>query len=63
MSQALGDRKERVKAVFDRLAPDYDAARPACFAHLGRRLVDQVGVHPSDRVFDVVRGRGGTAAT
>lgn len=51
-------RKAQTRAVFDRLAADYDVAGPGCFAEFGQRLVDEVGVEPGARVLDVASGRG-----
>jgi ubiquinone/menaquinone biosynthesis C-methylase UbiE len=51
-------RKAQMKAIFDRLAPEYDAAGPGCFAYFGRRLVQEVGIEPGQRVLDVASGRG-----
>src|SRR6202165_1436962 len=51
-------RKAQTRAIFDRLAPEYDAVGPGCFAYFGRRLVQEVGIQPGQRVLDVARGRG-----
>jgi SAM-dependent methyltransferase len=50
--------KAQMRAVFERSAPDYDAAGPGCFAHFGRRLTEVAGVAPGQRVLDVATGRG-----
>lgn len=52
------DRKAQTRATFDRIAPDYDAAGPGCFAHFGRRLIDETGIEPGQRVLDIATGRG-----
>jgi SAM-dependent methyltransferase len=44
--------------MFDRLAPEYDAVGPACFAYFGRHLVEEAGVGYGQRVLDVACGRG-----
>src|ERR1700694_1372197 len=44
--------------VFDRLAPEYDAVGPHCFAYFGRRLVEEVGITAGQHVLDVASGRG-----
>jgi len=51
-------RKAQTRAVFDRLAEDYDVTGPGCFAHFGRRLVETVGIEPGMHVLDVASGRG-----
>jgi ubiquinone/menaquinone biosynthesis C-methylase UbiE len=50
------ERKAQTRAIFDRLAADYDAA--GCFAWFGRRLVEETGTRAGDRVLDVASGRG-----
>jgi SAM-dependent methyltransferase len=57
MSDAAA-RKARATNMFERIAPHYDAAGQGCFAHFGRRLVDEVGVEPGFHVLDVATGRG-----
>jgi ubiquinone/menaquinone biosynthesis C-methylase UbiE len=57
MSTGSGaERKAQVRAIFDRLASDYDGA--GCFACFGRRLVEEAGIGAGDRVLDVASGRG-----
>lgn len=51
-------RKVQMRVIFDRLAPEYDAAGPGCFAYFGRRLVEEVGIETGQRVLDVASGRG-----
>jgi ubiquinone/menaquinone biosynthesis C-methylase UbiE len=51
-------RKVQMRAIFDRLAPEYDAAGPGCFAYFGLRLVEEVGIPAGERVLDVASGRG-----
>src|ERR1051326_3647153 len=58
MSIDADARKAQVGAMFDRLAPEYDAVGPACFAYFGRRLVEQAAVGYGQRVLDVACGRG-----
>ena len=50
--------KMQTRALFDRLASDYDVAGPGCFAYFGQRLVATVGIEPGQRVLDVATGRG-----
>lgn len=57
-SDGLAGVKAQTRAVFNRIAPEYDVAGPGCFAHYGRRLVEVVGVGPGQRVLDVATGRG-----
>ncbi|HYI16499.1 MAG TPA: methyltransferase domain-containing protein [Thermomicrobiales bacterium] len=52
------ERKAQTRAIFNRLAADYDVAGPGCFAWYGRRLVEVAGVASGDRVLDVATGRG-----
>ncbi len=49
--------KAQMRAVFERIAPDYDPA-PGCFARFGRRLVEAAELAPNLRVLDVATGRG-----
>ncbi|CAA9551086.1 MAG: hypothetical protein AVDCRST_MAG88-782 [uncultured Thermomicrobiales bacterium] len=58
MKNEVVARKAQTRAMFDRIAPDYDVAGPGCFAHFGRRLVEVAGVGPGQRVLDVATGRG-----
>ncbi len=58
MSDGMAERKAQTRAVFDRIAPEYDAAGPGCFAHYGRQLVEEAGIAPGMRVLDVATGRG-----
>jgi ubiquinone/menaquinone biosynthesis C-methylase UbiE len=56
VSNDVEDRKSQMRVIFNRLAPDYDAA--GCFAYFGRRLVEEVGVKPGQHVLDVATGLG-----
>jgi len=58
MSDAAATQKAQTRAVFDRIAPEYDVAGPGCFAHFGRRLVEVADIAPGQRVLDVATGRG-----
>jgi O-methyltransferase / aklanonic acid methyltransferase len=51
-------RKAQVRAIFGRLAPEYDTAGPGCLAYFGRRLVEPTGIASGQRVLDVACGRG-----
>ena len=57
MGDELTPAKARTRAVFERIAPEYDAG-PGCFAHFGARLVAAAGIAPGQRVLDVATGRG-----
>src|SRR5215204_624815 len=50
--------KQRVAALYSRVAANYGQDGPPFFAHAGRRLVELAGVGPGDRVMDVATGRG-----
>ncbi len=50
-------QKTQGGARFSALAPDSDAG-PGCFAYFGRRLVEETGIRPGQRVLDVASGRG-----
>ena len=50
--------KAQVRAMFDQLAPEYDAVGPACFTYFGQRLVEEGGVAYGQRVLDVACARG-----
>ncbi len=52
------ERKAQTRAIFNRLAADYDVAGPGCFAWYGARLVEAAGIRPGDVVLDVGTGRG-----
>jgi O-methyltransferase / aklanonic acid methyltransferase len=58
MSIDANARKAQVRAMFDRLAPEYDAVGPACFTYFGQRLVEEAAVGHGQRVLDVACGRG-----
>ena len=58
MDAEVAARKAQTRAVFERIAPEYDAGGPGCFAHFGRRLVEESGIAPGQRVLDVATGRG-----
>lgn len=58
MADLPADPKERSRALFNLVAPEYDTVGPRGFAHFGRRLVELAGVEPGHRVLDVATGRG-----
>lgn len=58
MSDTATARKAQTRAIFNRIAEDYDMAGPGCFAHFGKRLVEAAGIEPGERVLDVATGRG-----
>ena len=58
MSDPVAAQKAQTRAIFDRIAPEYDVAGPGCFAHFGRRLVKAADIAPGQRVLDVATGRG-----
>lgn len=51
-------RSEQMRALFNRMAPRYDADGPGCFAHFGARLVDFAALQPDEVVLDIACGRG-----
>ncbi len=58
MSDPAAAQKAQTRAIFDRIAPEYDVAGPGCFAHFGRRLAAAAELAPGQRVLDVATGRG-----
>jgi ubiquinone/menaquinone biosynthesis C-methylase UbiE len=50
--------KQRVAALYSRVAADYRHEGPPFFAHVGRRLVELAGVGAGESVLDVATGRG-----
>jgi len=58
MSDPAATQKAQTRAIFDRIAPEYDVAGPGCFAYFGRRLVEVADIGPGQRVLDVATGRG-----
>ncbi len=58
MNDPTAAHKAQTRAIFDRIAPDYDVAGPGCFAHFGRRLAEVAELAPGQRVLDVATGRG-----
>ncbi len=58
MTDDGAERKAQTRAIFNRLANEYDIVGPGCFAWFGRRLVEVAGIGPGDQVLDVATGRG-----
>ncbi len=58
ISHGDADGKQRVAALYTRVASDYDEYGPPFFAHAGSRLVDLAGARPGDKILDVATGRG-----
>ena len=50
--------KNDLAALFDKIAPGYDAAGPKMFTYFGRQLVDRAGIPPDARVLDAACGKG-----
>lgn len=63
---AAGSKRRTVQAMFDRIAPRYDAMNRLLTGGLDQRwrrlLLDAVAVGPGDRVLDVACGTGDLAA-
>jgi ubiquinone/menaquinone biosynthesis C-methylase UbiE len=57
-SPDISTGKQRVAALYSRVAANYGQDGPPFFAHAGRRLVELAGVGPGDHVLDVATGRG-----
>jgi ubiquinone/menaquinone biosynthesis C-methylase UbiE len=58
MSIDANARKVQVEAMFDRLAPEYQAVVPASFACFGRPSVEEAAVGYGERALDVACGGG-----
>ena len=54
----MKDHKQWVNAIFDKAASKYGEKSSSFFSYFGKRLVEQVKVHPHHRVLDVATGRG-----
>jgi len=50
--------KQRISALYSRVAPVHEEQGPPRFAHAGRRLVQLTEVAPGERVLDLATGRG-----
>jgi ubiquinone/menaquinone biosynthesis C-methylase UbiE len=57
-SPDINTGKQRVAALYSRVAANYGQDGPPYFTHAGRRLVELAGVGPGDHVLDVATGRG-----
>lgn len=54
----MSDHKKWVSEIFDRAASEYGKKGCTFFNYFGKRLVEQVAVHPTQQVLDVATGRG-----
>jgi ubiquinone/menaquinone biosynthesis C-methylase UbiE len=58
MEPRVNQRKNDLAALFDKIAPGYDASGPKMFTYFGQHLVDRAGIPTGSSVLDVACGKG-----